>query len=145
MICPKCPAEGFSSESQLAAHFVEHHTMSLRESRRLATESWRKGGLGTPSAPPSHVCECGRSVACAFQTASLLKSQAASLRMIAAKLEEREAGTLNHYKRKNREWTTEEAIRLVTLENMSYSAVGRLLNADRETIKRAVNGNGHAK
>lgn len=143
MICPKCPAEGFSSESQLAAHFVEHHTMSLREARRVATESWRKGGLSSSGAPPSHVCECGRSVACAFQTASVLKSQAASLRMIAAKLEEREAGTLNHGKRKNREWTTEEAMQLVA-QGMSYSAVGRLLNADRETIKRAVNGNGHA-
>lgn len=138
MTCSRCPATGFSSESQLAAHFSEHHSMALREARRQATVAWREAGIFTESPEASHLCECGRTVACAYQTASLLKHQAASLRMIAAKIEEREAGTLNHGKRKNQEWTTEDAIKLVA-QGMSYSAVGRLLNANRETIKRAVN------
>lgn len=139
MICDRCPATGFQNGDALVAHFVEHHSMSLVKARASAAGVVATNGTGNGHAPASHghVCECGKTVACDYQSIAQLRHQAMLLKLLASKWEARKLGTLGKGRRARQDWTDDEARALVA-SGMSLNAVGHLFGASHSTIKRAL-------
>lgn len=155
--CPRCQT-WVESPAALKAHLIEEHEMtitkadseSLRafagtlEHRRVSvrpSEALPPIPEPTPLSPAEmegHVCECGKTIVCDLRISLAYEAHAKELQHIAAKLKDRtrrlmQPGAL----RKNKDWTTEDARKLLA-EGLSYRKVGQILGAGGSTIARAV-------
>lgn len=141
--CARCDRNGFATPDALAEHLRDKrdgHAYDAQRAQREAAATFVTTVLPAPDPTAQHVCpKCETVIPCLAKAAAQLDAQAARLKMIAASMRQRDAGTLGKWKRRNQDWTAEEAARLVA-QGMSYRAVGRELNAKGDTIKRAVEG-----
>lgn len=119
--------------------------MAMPRAKQDAERVWRQNGSEgarvevLPAQPPQHACpKCDTPVPCMWETIARVEQQATALRMIAAKLRNKQLGLpIGGPPRKNVDWTDEDIFEAYR-SGMSIRAIARLYSAATATVDRAI-------